>query len=84
MSQFYIDNEKDLLRCHNSMETQWPLLITGMTIDGHRKTFRGTVQSIDEATDPEDASTSKLRFTAENDGAAKARRWRIGLSGDQK
>ena len=54
MSQFYIDNQKDLRRCHQSMETQWPLLITGMTIDGHLKTFRGIVQSIDEIGDRED------------------------------
>jgi len=42
------------------METQWPLLITGMTIDGHFKTFRGTVQSIDEDADREDGILFKI------------------------
>ena len=60
MSQFYIDNEKDLRRCRHSMEAQWPLLITGMTIDGHLKTFRGIVQSIDEDADREDGIHFKI------------------------
>jgi hypothetical protein len=54
MRQLYIANEKDLGRCRQSMEMQWPLLITGMTIDGHLKTFRGTVQSIDHDADRDD------------------------------
>ena len=60
MSQLYIDNEKDLRRCRHSMETQWPLLITGMTIDGHLKTFRGIVQSIDEDADRKDGIPFKI------------------------
>jgi hypothetical protein len=51
--QFYIslDNEKDFLRCKNSMRTQLPITIVGLTLDGQQfRSFDGVIQSIDDDT----------------------------------
>jgi hypothetical protein len=48
MGQFYLGDEKDVLRCQGSSAAGSTITITGTTFGGHIKAFTGIVHSIED------------------------------------